>query len=58
MLLGGQQSNVTVFGGLLVLGFLIGTFGHVIRSRTLILFGILVIGITTAYFAFVVAKVR
>jgi hypothetical protein len=58
ILFGGQQSDITVFGGLLILGFAIGVFGHVIRSRTLILTGILLIGITTAYYGFAVAKVR
>ena len=38
-------------------GFLIGVFGHVIKSRTLILTGILMVGLVSAYFAFVVAKV-
>jgi hypothetical protein len=42
----------------LVAGFVVGVFGHVIKSRTLILTGIVVIALTTAYFAFVVAKVR
>jgi hypothetical protein len=58
ILFGGRQSDITVFGGLIVLGFLIGTYGHIIRSRTLILTGILLIGVVTAYFGFVVAKVR
>jgi len=57
-LFGGQQSDITVFGGLLVVGFVIGVFGHIIRSRALILAGILVIGVTTAYYGFVIAKVR
>jgi hypothetical protein len=55
---GGQQSAIGVFGGVLAIGFLIGTFGHIIRSKTLIITGIIVIGMTTAYFAFVVAKIR
>jgi hypothetical protein len=38
-------------------GFLIGVFGHVIKSRPLILTGILIVGVISAYFAFVVAKV-
>ncbi len=33
-------------------------FGHIIHSRTLILAGILVIGVVSAYYAFVVARVR
>jgi hypothetical protein len=38
-------------------GFLIGVFGHVIKSRTLILTGIVIVGAVSAYFAFFVAKV-
>lgn len=58
ILFGGQQSDITVFGGLLVIGFVIGIYGHIIRSKTLILIGILLIGLVSAYYGFVVAKVR
>ena len=34
-------------------GSLIGVFGHIIKSRTLIITGILVIGLVSAYFSFV-----
>ena len=34
------------------LGFLIGVLGHLIRSRALVLIGILIIAIVSAYFAF------
>lgn len=37
-------------------GFLIGVYGHVIKSRLLILIGIALIGGVSAYFAFIVAK--
>jgi hypothetical protein len=48
-----QSSQVNVSLVVLALGFLVGVVGHVIRSRTLILTGILVIGVVSAYFAFV-----
>ena len=35
------------------MGLLIGVFGHIIKSRTLIITGILVIGLVSAYFSFV-----
>ncbi len=35
----------------LALGFVIGVYGHIVRSRTLILTGIIVIGAVSAYFA-------
>ncbi len=34
----------------IVLGFAVGTFGHIIRSTLLIVLGILVIGVTTVVF--------
>jgi hypothetical protein len=48
-----QSSQVNVSLIALALGFLIGILGHVIRSRTLIITGILVIGAVSAYFALV-----
>ncbi len=40
----------------MALGFLIGIYGHLSRSRTLILIGILIVGLVSAIFAFVVGK--
>ncbi len=37
-------------------GFVIGVYGHVIHSRTLILTGILIVGAVSSYFAFGVGK--
>ena len=41
----------------MAVGFLIGVIGHISRSRTLILTGILIVGLVSAIFAFVVGKV-
>jgi hypothetical protein len=41
----------------LVFGLILGVFGHIIKSRTLIITGILIIGIFSAYFAFGVSHV-
>jgi hypothetical protein len=38
-------------------GFLIGVYGHVIKSRTLIITGIVMVGVVSAYFTFFVAKI-
>lgn len=38
------------FLGVLVFGVVVGVFGHIIRSNTLILSGILVIGVVSSYF--------
>jgi hypothetical protein len=54
LLLGSSQSSdlhATLAG--LVIGLVIGVFGHIIRSRALILTGIIIIGGVTAYFSFV-----
>jgi hypothetical protein len=48
-----QSSHLGVVIALLVFGLAIGVMGHIIRSRLLILTGILVIGIVSAYFSFV-----
>ena len=48
-----QSGHLGVVIALLVLGLAIGVMGHIIRSRLLILTGILVIGIVSAYFSFV-----
>jgi hypothetical protein len=34
-------------------GLAVGVFGHIIHSRTLIVTGILIIGLVSCYFAFV-----
>ncbi len=53
LLIASQESRLTAFIAVLVFGLVIGVFGHVIRSRTLILTGILIIGLVSAYFSFV-----
>jgi hypothetical protein len=56
--LASQQSQLNAFVVVLVFGLLVGVFGHVIRSRTLILTGITIIGGASVYFLVVVASVR
>jgi F0F1-type ATP synthase assembly protein I len=54
LLLGSSQAtDLHATLAALVVGLLIGIFGHMIRSRGLILTGILIIGIVSAYFSFV-----
>jgi hypothetical protein len=48
-----QSSHLGLVVGLIAFGLAIGVLGHIMRSRTLILTGILVIGIVSAYFSFV-----
>jgi hypothetical protein len=52
-LLASQQSQLHVFVAALIFGLVVGVFGHIIRSRTLILTGILIIGLASGYFSFV-----
>jgi hypothetical protein len=40
----------------MAVGFLVGIYGHMARSRTLILTGILIVGVISAIFAFGVGK--
>jgi hypothetical protein len=47
------SSNLGVFIPVLVAGVVIGVFGHIIKSNWLIILGILIIGLVSAYFSFV-----
>lgn len=44
---GGFRVSPTVFVVMLVAGFLIGSFGHLIKSRTLVAIGVLLIFLAT-----------
>jgi hypothetical protein len=48
-----QASDLHAALAVLVAGLVIGVFGHIIRSRALILTGIVIIGGVSAYFSFV-----
>jgi hypothetical protein len=50
LLIASQQSTLHAFIAVLVLGLVIGVFGHIIRSNTLIITSILIIGAVSAYF--------
>jgi hypothetical protein len=52
-LVASQQSNLHITLAALIFGLVIGVFGHVIHSKVLILTGILIIGLVSAYFSFV-----
>jgi hypothetical protein len=54
LLLGSSQSSdLHATLAALAVGLVIGVFGHIIKSRGLILTGIIIIGGVTAYFSFV-----
>jgi hypothetical protein len=53
LVLAAGSSHLAVFTAVIAFGLLIGVLGHIIRSRTLIITGILVIGLVSAYFSFV-----
>jgi F0F1-type ATP synthase assembly protein I len=53
LVLASQQSQLHAFVAVLVFGLVVGVFGHIIHSRALILTGILIIGLVSAYFSFV-----
>jgi hypothetical protein len=52
------QSSLNALAAAMAAGLVIGVIGHVIRSRLLIVLGILVIGVVSVYFGVFVAKVR
>jgi CHASE2 domain-containing sensor protein len=56
--LAAAATTVGPYAAALAVGFVIGIIGHVIRSRLLILVGILIVGGASVYFAFVAGKVR
>jgi hypothetical protein len=49
-------TSVAPYVAVIAAGFLIGIVGHLIRSRTLILAGILTVGTVSVIVAFVVGK--
>ncbi len=53
LLLASQQSQLSLVVVILAVGLGIGVFGHIISSRALIITGILIIGVVSAYFSFV-----
>jgi hypothetical protein len=48
-----HSSHIGLFAGVVAFGFVLGIFGHIIRSRTLIITGIMVIGLASTYYALV-----
>jgi hypothetical protein len=53
LLLASSSAHLGLFAGAMALGLVIGVYGHVIKSRTLIVTGILIIGLLSVYFSFV-----
>jgi len=49
-------TSVGGYIAILGVGFVVGITGHIIRSRTLILAGILIVGVVSIVFAFGVGK--
>jgi hypothetical protein len=49
-------TSVTPYVAAMAVGFLIGVAGHLSRSRTLILVGILIVGTVSVVVAFVIGK--
>ncbi len=53
-----SSSGLDAFSAVMALGLVIGVFGHIYRSRPLIVLGIVMIGACSVYFAVFVAKIR
>lgn len=50
-------TQIGPYAAVMAFGFLIGVFGHVIRSRLLIVTGIVIVGALSAYIVFGLAKI-
>ena len=50
------SGGVGPYAAVMAFGFLVGVYGHIIRSRTMIITGIVIVGGLSAYFAFVVGR--
>ena len=57
MMLAAVTDKLGPYAVVMGVGFLVGVYGHVIKSRTLILIGIALVGAVSIYFTFFVAKV-
>lgn len=51
-------SHLGAFAALAAFGFLLGIAGHVVRSRTMVITGILVVGIVCGYYALVLEPAK
>lgn len=47
-----KSSHLGLFAAVIAFGFVLGTFGHIIRSRALILTGIVVVGLASGFYVF------
>jgi hypothetical protein len=52
------SSGLGGLSAIMAAGLVVGVFGHIIRSRWLIVIGIAVVGAVSVYFGVFVAKVR
>jgi hypothetical protein len=41
--------HLGVFAGLIGFGFLVGVIGHIMHSRTVVITGIMIVGVVSAY---------
>ena len=53
-----SDSHLSAFAALVAFGFVVGIAGHIIRSRTLVITGILIIGLVTAYYTLVLEPAK
>ncbi len=47
------SSNLTTVAAIMALGFLVGTAGHIFRSRAMIVTGILIVAIASVYVVYI-----
>ncbi len=52
-ILAAEAAHLAPFVGVLLFGIVMGVFGHIINSRTMIVTAIMLIGLTSVYFSFI-----
>jgi hypothetical protein len=50
LIIAATEPSYGAFLAVLIFGVVIATFGHIVKSRTLIISGLLVLGLVSAYF--------
>lgn len=52
------SQSFTPYGAVMALGFVIGIFGHIIKSRLVIVTGIIIVALGSCYFAYITLKIQ
>jgi hypothetical protein len=53
LIVAAESAQTTLFAVVLAFGFLVGVFGHIIKSRPVIITGIALVGLVSVFFVLV-----